>query len=268
MTTCQKELNVEREGDMASTDLEDLCWHINSKISTVKKILQLRNIGQDPSLETVLGKIAEESHALHLLLNRLEREVQRQENLSNSLKELEISIKEDHMAAIHLKENIPPHLPKKTKNCAADLKAQSVETTRFEEHVPDKKPAKAKKPIKEMELITVQEFESIPAYMKNRLTYDQINSFIEEINKAVVGKYKILHQPPKSMSSNVRKLYYRFQEEETKDTKGQYFIVDQDIKEFTQLKVDKRFHGMLNILRHCQRLREVRGKGIVRYTIF
>ncbi|XP_078530924.1 SKA complex subunit 1 [Lissotriton helveticus] len=253
---------------MASADLEDLCFHINSKISTVKKILQLRNIGQDSSLATVLGKIAEESHALYLLLNRLEREVQRQENLSNSLKELELSIKEDHMAATHLKENIPPHLPKKTKNCAAELKVQPEETTKFEDNVPDKKPAKAKKPIKEMELITIQEFEGIPAYMKNRLTYDQINTFIEEMNKAVVGKYKILHQPPKSMSANVRKLYYRFQEEETKETKGQYFIVDQDIKEFTQLKVDKRFHGMLNILRHCQRLRECRGKGIVRYTIF
>ncbi|XP_069483075.1 SKA complex subunit 1 isoform X2 [Ambystoma mexicanum] len=207
---------------MASVDLEDLCLHINNKISTVKKILQLRNIGQDPSLETVLSKIAHESQGLYLLLNKLEWEVQRQETLKNSLKELEISIKDDFTAATHLKENIPLHLPKKTKS----------------------------------------------GYMKNRLTYDQINGFIEELTKAVVGKYKILHQPPKSMSNVVRKLFYRFQEEETKDTKGQYFIVDQDIKEFTNLKIDKRFHGMLNILRHCQRLREVRGKGLVRYTIF
>lgn len=56
--------------------------------------------------------------------------------------------------------------------------------------------------------------------MKSRLTYCQINDVIKEINKAVIGKYKILHQPKKSMSSVARNLYHRFMDEETKDTKG------------------------------------------------
>lgn len=57
-------------------------------------------------------------------------------------------------------------------------------------------------------------------YMKSRLTYCQINDVIKEINKAVISKYKILHQPKKSMSSAARNLYHRFVDEETKDTKG------------------------------------------------
>lgn len=48
---------------------------------------------------------------------------------------------------------------------------------------------------------------------------------------------------------------------------GLFFIVEADIKAFTQLKLDKRFYSILNILRHCQRLREVRGSGLVRYII-
>lgn len=60
-------------------------------------------------------------------------------------------------------------------------------------------------------------------YMKGRLTYDQINAVVQEINKALVGKYKILHQPLKSMNAAVRNLYHRFLEEETKDTKGIFF---------------------------------------------
>lgn len=57
--------------------------------------------------------------------------------------------------------------------------------------------------------------------MKSRLTYCQINDVIKEINKAVLSKYKILHQPKKSvMSSVARNLYHRFIDEETKDTKG------------------------------------------------
>lgn len=56
--------------------------------------------------------------------------------------------------------------------------------------------------------------------MKGRLTYNQINAVVQDMNKAVVGKYKILHQPLKSMNAAVRNLYHRFLEEETKDTKG------------------------------------------------
>ncbi|KAL2296389.1 hypothetical protein Nmel_015705 [Mimus melanotis] len=103
--------------------------------------------------------------------------------------------------------------------------------------------------------------------MKGRITYDQVNAAVEQINKAVVGKYKILYQPLKFMSAQVRNLYHRFMEEETKDTKGVFFIVEADIKEFTQLKLDKRFHSILSILRHCQRVRELRGSGLIRYII-
>uniref|UniRef100_A0A2K5PDR6 SKA complex subunit 1 n=1 Tax=Cebus imitator TaxID=2715852 RepID=A0A2K5PDR6_CEBIM len=104
-------------------------------------------------------------------------------------------------------------------------------------------------------------------YMKSRLTYGQINDVIKEINKAVISKYKILYQPKKSMNSVARNLYHRFINEETKDTKGRYFIVEADIKEFTTLKVDKKFHVILSILRHCRRLSEVRGGGLTRYVI-
>uniref|UniRef100_A0A8C4XP30 SKA complex subunit 1 n=1 Tax=Falco tinnunculus TaxID=100819 RepID=A0A8C4XP30_FALTI len=99
--------------------------------------------------------------------------------------------------------------------------------------------------------------------MKGRLTCDHINTVVEAMNKAVVCKYKILNQPLKSMNGPVRKLYHRFLEEDTKDTKG----IPADIKEFTQLKVDKCFHRILNILHHCQRVKEARGTRLVRYII-
>lgn len=48
---------------------------------------------------------------------------------------------------------------------------------------------------------------------------------------------------------------------------GEFFIVEADIDEFTQLKADKRFHSILTILRHCQRLKEIRGSRLVRYAV-
>uniref|UniRef100_A0A673VJI8 SKA complex subunit 1 n=1 Tax=Suricata suricatta TaxID=37032 RepID=A0A673VJI8_SURSU len=208
---------------MASSDLEQLCSHINEKIGNIKRMLSLRNCGQEPTLKTTLDKIGDEIIVVNELLNKLELEIQYQEQTSHSLKELWASLEEDYKDVEHLKENIPPHLPQ----------------------------------------VTVTQ----NLYMKSRLTYCQINDVIKEINKAVVSKYKILHQPKKSMNSVARNLYHRFIDEETKDTKGQYFIVEADIKEFTALKADKRFHVMLNILRHCRRLSEVRGGGLTRYVI-
>nr|KAF6423764.1 spindle and kinetochore associated complex subunit 1 [Rousettus aegyptiacus] len=209
---------------MASSDLEQICSHINEKIGNIKKTLSLRNCGQEPALKTILNKIGDEIIVVNELLNKLELEIQYQEQTNHSLKELYESLEEDYKDVEHLKENIPPHLPQ----------------------------------------VTVTQ----NSYMKLRLTYCQINDVIKEINKAVLSKYKILHQPKKSaMSSVARNLYHRFIDEETKDTKGHYFIVEADIKEFTALKVDKRFHVILNILRHCRRLSEVRGGGLTRYVI-
>lgn len=48
---------------------------------------------------------------------------------------------------------------------------------------------------------------------------------------------------------------------------GQFFVVEEDLRELAQLKVDKRFVGMLNMLRHCQRLKELRGGGLTRYML-
>ncbi|XP_045646055.1 spindle and kinetochore-associated protein 1 [Ursus americanus] len=254
---------------MASSDLEQLCSHINEKIGNIKRTLSLRNCGQEPTLKTTLDKIGNEIIVVNELLNKLELEIEYQEQTNHSLKELRESLEEDYKDVEHLKENIPPHLPQVTvsQNSANVTDLDPEEPVKVEETAPTKKPPKEQRIIKEMPFITSDEFNGIPAYMKSRLTYCQINDVIKEINKAVVSKYKILHQPKKSMSSVARNLYHRFIDEETKDTKGHYFIVEADIKEFTALKADKRFHVIVNILRHCRRLSEVRGGGLTRYVI-
>ncbi|NXP57004.1 SKA1 protein, partial [Chloropsis cyanopogon] len=252
---------------MASSSLEDLCLHINMKISNIKKCILLRNIGEDESRKPVLRKMRNEVILVHDLLNKMENEVKQQEKLKDPLKEIQKAAESDQKEAQHLLEHIPRYLPKPTPSCITVPTVKHKGQTKTPETKCEKKPAKEKKSIKEAALITTEEFESVPAYMKGRITYDQINAALQEMNKAVVGKYKILYQPLKSMSAPVRNLYHRFIEEETKDTKGLFFVVEDDIKEFTQLKVDKRFHTILSILRHCQRVKEIRGSGLIRYVI-
>ncbi|NWV52323.1 SKA1 protein, partial [Daphoenositta chrysoptera] len=243
------------------SDLEDLCFHINAKISNIKKCILLRNIGEDERRKAALHKIGNEVILIHELLNKMETEVKQQEKLRDLLKEIQKTAERDRNETQHLLEHIPPYLPKPDQSWKHEEQTKAVQPKSA------KKPAKETKLIREVALITTEEFESVPAYLKGRLAYDQINAVVQEVNKALVAKYKILYQPLKTMSVPVRNLYNRFIEEETKDTRGLFFIVEADIKEFTQMKLDKRFHSILNILRHCQRVREVRGSGLVRYVI-
>ncbi|KAJ8789627.1 hypothetical protein J1605_004864 [Eschrichtius robustus] len=99
---------------MASSDLEQLCSHINEKIGNIKKTLSLRNCGQEPTLKTIFNKIGDEIIVVNELLNKLELEIQYQEQTNSSLKELFECLEEDYKDVEHLKENIPPHLPQVT----------------------------------------------------------------------------------------------------------------------------------------------------------
>ncbi|XP_037663800.1 spindle and kinetochore-associated protein 1-like [Choloepus didactylus] len=194
---------------MTSSDLEQLYSHINEKIGNIKKTLPLRDCGQEPASKTTLNKIGVEVIVVNEHLNKLESEVQYQEQTNNSFKELCESLEEGYKGEQHCKEKIPSHFPHVTviqsNDKESDLNPEEPPIVKF-------------------------------------------NDVIKEINKAVISKYKMLHQSKKSMSSVARNLYHRFIDEETKDTKGHYFIVEVDIKEFSALKVDKSFHVMLNIL--------------------
>ncbi|XP_050185105.1 spindle and kinetochore-associated protein 1 [Myiozetetes cayanensis] len=265
--------------DTESTVMEDFCLHINTKISNIKKYFKLRKIGKEKHLKGLLQKIGKDMILLNVLLDKMETEVNQQEKMKHLLQELQQAAERDLKEAQHLLAHIPPHLPKPAQKSVPvptvkheeQMKVAEPEPAKRPEHAkkpePAKQPAKAKRVIKNMALITAEEFALVPAYLKGRLGYNQINAVIEEINKAVVGKYKIMHRPLKSMTFTARNLYSRFIEEETKDTKGEFFIVDADIKAFTQLTLDKRFHNILSILRHCHRLREVRSGKLVHYII-
>ena len=48
---------------------------------------------------------------------------------------------------------------------------------------------------------------------------------------------------------------------------GVYFLVESDIKEWSNLQMSKETRTVLTVLRHCGRLYEIRGDGHVRYAM-
>ncbi|KAM8893058.1 SKA complex subunit 1 isoform 2-T2 [Spinachia spinachia] len=241
--------------------LEDISQHVHDRVSSLRRLLHLSAVDL-PQRKT----LRQEFGALEELLEEFEKRVGRQRERLKRLKELEESFQKNLQALQHLNENIPAHMPK--KKCPADGGEPEMTQNKDDQPGPSENVKKTTKSfIREMEVITMQEFESIPSYMKGRVSYDQLNAAVQSLNAAVLAKYKILHQPVKSLNSQTRKLRQRFRDLESKETKGHFFIVEDDIREFTRMKADKRFQGILNMLRHSQRLREVRGGGIVRYML-
>ncbi|KAM7396126.1 hypothetical protein PAMP_019194 [Pampus punctatissimus] len=246
-------------------ELEDVSHHIHDRISSIQTMLDL-SVAEVP--QNKIKKLGQELFALERLLEEFENCVCHQKSQLKHLKDLEELFQKDVEDVQHLKDNIPAHMPR--KKCTANGKEPVMKQSE-EADVQPLQPEQVKKTnkgyVREMEFITMPEFESIPQYMKGRVSYDQLNAAVQSINTAVAAKYKILHQPVKTLNNHARKLHQRFKDQETKDTKGQYFVVEDDVREFTQMKVDKRFQGILNMLRHCQRLRELRGGGLTRYML-
>jgi hypothetical protein len=55
---------------------------------------------------------------------------------------------------------------------------------------------------------------------------------------------------------------------ETRETKGLSFLVSEDFKTSSYLKSEANRRNIFTILRHCQRIREIRGpESIVRYSV-
>nr|XP_020441358.1 spindle and kinetochore-associated protein 1 [Monopterus albus]XP_020441359.1 spindle and kinetochore-associated protein 1 [Monopterus albus]XP_020441360.1 spindle and kinetochore-associated protein 1 [Monopterus albus]XP_020441361.1 spindle and kinetochore-associated protein 1 [Monopterus albus]XP_020441362.1 spindle and kinetochore-associated protein 1 [Monopterus albus] len=245
--------------------MEDISHHIHDKIASLKCILDL-SVVELP--KNKIKRLGQEMFALERLLEEFEKCVDQQEEQLKHMKDLEKLFQKDQKDVQHMKDNIPAHMPRKK------APANGNEPAVNQKEAADVQPAQqehgkksSKGYIREMAVIIMSEFESIPQYMKGRVSYDQLNAAVHNINTAVTAKYKILQQSVKILNSHSRKLHQRFKEQETKETKGQYFVVDDDIREFTQMKVDKRFQGILNMLRHCQRLRELRGGGLTRYML-
>ncbi|XP_029910508.1 SKA complex subunit 1 isoform X2 [Myripristis murdjan] len=246
------------------SELEEITMHITDRISSLQRMLELST---DVIPQNRLKKFGQEVFVLEGLLYEFEKCVGRQHDHLKHLQELEGTFQKDLEDMQHLKEKMPAHMPRRKLPAVEPAPSQNGAAMELQPRQQENVRKTNKSQIKEMEFISMPEFESIPQYMKGRLTYSQLNAAVESINRALAGKYKILHQSVKTLNNHSRRLYQRFKEEETKNTKGQYFVVEADIREFAEIKVDKRFQGILNMLRHCQRIREQRGGGLTRYVL-
>ncbi|CAG2175968.1 unnamed protein product [Oppiella nova] len=123
--------------------------------------------------------------------------------------------------------------------------------------------------IPSISFITTEEFASIPHYMLGRLTYEVINRAIADFNRTIATKYKIINNySTKYCDEDLRK-YAAYKEQENSETDGQYFCTINDLKDLSDLKLDITIRKAIICLRHCKRVKEIRGNPpkLIRYAI-
>jgi len=166
---------------------------------------------------------------------------------------------------------IPPHLLKQEPSPpAAAVAAGPRRTSPAETNSTEASAARTKATFPQVSCLTLQEYNSIPKYMKGRAQYDTLNTAVDEMNAAIKTKYSFLARPFTGLASlSDKKKWKEFKSQENNDTKakGLRFITAEELKNSSLLKSESNRRNLLTILRHFQRIREIRGPGsIVRYV--
>ncbi|KAK0047144.1 spindle and kinetochore-associated protein 1 [Biomphalaria pfeifferi] len=247
---------------MNCSTLDELSHHFLSQLSVLIHAQQLSGASADDSFIQLVCNLNKSLDEIYKILkvmrhrvNEAKIQLGQNEELNNQLKTLAEQFQ-------HALDNVPSRLSKlKPQHVVPVMPLQdSVDNRKME-------PAVHSNECNYLRFLTVQEFESVPKYMKGRLTYDKVNHTVELLDKAYTEKYKILSQKKATLNDMNRKRCENYRSQEIKETKGVHFIVEKDITEFTSLKLDINARNILTILRHCGVIHEIRGGGHVRFGV-
>lgn len=233
--------------------------------------MELRGAASSANCDSVLRSLDKELLEIESSLSSFQAHLEKEKKLVEQGEVMQDVAKKFKERLEHIASNLPSHLPGVEKISQRVVLKEEVAT----ENV--KKPRKTRRAkdlssedgfeFPKLAYLTVEEFDQIPKYIKGRTSYDQVNNAIDEIHKVITAKYKILRLPRSAMGEPVMKKYKAFKEAEIPDIEGEYFFIDDDLKTYSQMKMDSTGRAILNMLRHCARLREVRGKKLLRYVL-
>ena len=102
-----------------------------------------------------------------------------------------------------------------------------------------------------------------------RLNYDGINCAVTELNKTLEEKYTFLGRGFQAMASiKDKKRYKELRSQETRELRGVQFVVAEDLRACPALKTENSRKSIFTILRHCQRIKEIRKPGApIKYAV-
>ena len=119
---------------------------------------------------------------------------------------------------------------------------------------------KSRQQMPQIETVGRDEFESVPKYVKGRLTQKRLNDAINEFNACVLSKYRVLSMKPSTMSKNQFDFYEKFAKEETAETKKFKWLNGDDLRNTKNFTFDQTGKAIFNVMRHLKRIKMISGK--------
>ncbi|KAH9424611.1 Spindle and kinetochore-associated protein 1 [Dermatophagoides pteronyssinus] len=293
---------------MDSPDLNELFSYFDQKISNATSKLAMLNVyyqkdrNECIEMNVNIGSIQYLLHSIDQCLIEAENEFEIQTKRCDNL----LQLLEDHID--HIEANLPmANLTEKQtdnqKSITRNITYTNMDTKKIRKTNVTTKTSKSnqnREPPKEieskskpssattsttinssssnspfplMEHLNQSEYNSIPKYMLSRLTLSTLNESIDAFNHSIYAKYQFIKKfDIQSTKESDYKRYQQYKSQENADTKGIYFVTINDIKELTEMKNDSTLRKVLICLRHCKRIKEIRGgngqsQKLIRYGL-
>ncbi|WKY09276.1 hypothetical protein Q1695_001995 [Nippostrongylus brasiliensis] len=110
-------------------------------------------------------------------------------------------------------------------------------------------------------LVQPDEFETIPKYMRGRMTNEELNEVAAKFDEFLSMKRRLLNAPFKKLSMKDKEQVSKWKELEPPTIAGQLFCEDVDVKQGMRERTKNLFRAAVPCLRHVKRIKEVRVKG-------
>ena len=121
------------------------------------------------------------------------------------------------------------------------------------------RPASARAQPPQIALVTEAELGTAPSYMRSRLDVGKVNAAISDVQRLLASKYALLATPSaqvRTMHEVEKRKHSAYKAGETSETKGSFFFSEEDMKSLQHIRNDATGKNLIQLLRHCGRLKE------------
>ncbi|CAM8910976.1 unnamed protein product [Rhodiola kirilowii] len=247
------------------SSLDALVGAFNSRISDLRELVIARNM-YPASCVTDLSAIDTSLTAMELQVQAIKDRLREESDVFPKAKKLiEASLKQQKKLQT-MSSYVPSTLPRRmnTEEYSRCSKPEdyihdiNFGFSRLEEEAASLPKEKKGRPSPPIRYITIEELESVPPYMKGRLTLEKINSAINDMAAYAEANAQLISAPKKKMTESIWERALELRDiAKNEGLKGKYFFLENDIKGPT-LKLDNTGKSILTVLRHLGRISETR----------
>lgn len=245
----------------AGASLDSLMSAFNSRISELQNLVIARNMYPASSVSD-LSAVDVELTAMELQVQGIKDRLREETLVIPKAKKVIDDLLKQRTKLQSMSVYVPSRIPERLPTLNLDNnKCLQPETSKqdacfgslkLEEEPAPPKEKKGRSP--PLWFITDVELDSLPSYMKGRLTLEKINAAINDMATYAEANAQIIAAPKKKLTENLWEKALELRDiAMTEAVKGKHFFIESDIKG-PALKHDNTGKAILTVLRHLGRI--------------